>query len=191
MHNYNFIIGSKSPRRQELFKAISTDFEIIVKEVEEVYPEFLQSFEIPQYLSDLKSNAYRELLKQSDDNKVVMTADTMVVLDNKVLGKPKSEEEAVEMLQSLSGKMHEVITGVTLMKNGKKLSFSESSKVYFNELTLSEIEYYVKNYQPLDKAGSYGIQEFIGMIGINKIDGCYYNIMGLPVNRIYNELKTF
>lgn len=191
MENYKFIIGSKSPRRQELFKAISSNFEILVKEVEEVYPEFLQSFEIPQYLSDLKSNAYRDLLKESDEDTVVITADTMVVLDNKVLGKPKNEDDAIEMLESLSGKMHEVITGVTLIKKGKKLSFSESSKVYFNELTKAEITYYVNTFKPLDKAGSYGIQEFIGMIGIQKIDGCYYNIMGLPVNRIYNELKSF
>lgn len=188
LQQFHFILASKSPRRQELLKGLGLEFEIRTKEIEEVFPPALFKEEIPIYLSNLKAKAFESELKQND---LIITSDTIVWNENKQLGKPKDRAEAIEMLQSLSGKQHEVITAVTLMNNEKTHSFCEITKVFFKELTLEEIEYYIDNYQPYDKAGSYGIQEWIGFIGIPKIEGDYFNVVGLPLNRLNFELGKF
>lgn len=185
---YQLILASKSPSRQELLKGLGFEFEIKTKEIEELFPPALFKEEIPVYLSNLKANAFKEELKE---NELVITSDTIVWNENKQLGKPKSRAEAIEMLQSLSGKQHEVITAVTLMTTEKTHSFYEITKVFFKELTKEEIDYYIDNYQPFDKAGSYGIQEWIGFVGIPKIEGDYFNVVGLPLNRLNEELKVF
>ncbi|MDB4052116.1 Maf family nucleotide pyrophosphatase [Flavobacteriales bacterium] len=185
---YQIILASKSPRRQELLKGLGFEFEIKTKEIEEVFPPALFKEEIPVYLSNLKAKAFKDYIKEDE---LVITSDTIVWNENKQLGKPKSRAEAIEMLQSLSGKQHEVITAVTLMTTIKTHSFYEITKVFFKELTLDEIEYYIDNYQPFDKAGSYGIQEWIGFVGIPKIEGDYFNVVGLPLNRLNEELKRF
>lgn len=185
---YNLILASKSPRRQELLKGLGFTFEIKTKEIEEVFPPSLYKEEIPLFLSNLKAKAFESELEEND---LVLTSDTIVWNENKQLGKPKDRSEAIEMLQSLSGKSHEVITAVTLMTKAKVHSFCEVTKVFFKELTLEEIEYYVDNYKPFDKAGSYGIQEWIGFVGIPKIEGDYFNVVGLPLNRLNEELKKF
>ena len=185
---YNLILASKSPRRQELLKGLGFTFEIKTKEIEEVFPPSLYKEEIPLFLSNLKAKAFESELEEND---LVLTSDTIVWNENKQLGKPKDRSEAIEMLQSLSGKSHEVITAVTLMSKAKVHSFCEVTKVFFKELTLEEIEYYVDNYKPFDKAGSYGIQEWIGFVGIPKIEGDYFNVVGLPLNRLNEELKKF
>ena len=184
-----YILASQSPRRQSLFKAISPNFEIQLKEVEEIYPENLAYSEVPAYLAELKANAFKE--ERLQNQKIFITADTIVAFENKVLGKPKDENDAIEMLKALRGNYHEVITGVCIAQGTHQKMFSVTSKVYFDHISNHRIINYVKNEQPLDKAGSYGIQESIGMIAIHKIEGCYYNIMGLPVNQLYNELKKF
>jgi len=188
LKEYNIILASKSPRRQELLKGLGLAFEIKTKEVEEVFPPALFKEEIPVYLSNLKAKAFVNDLKEAD---LVITSDTIVWNENKQLGKPKDRNEAIEMLQSLSGKSHEVITAVTLMTNLKTHSFYETTKVFFKELSHEEIEYYIDNYKPYDKAGSYGIQEWIGFVGIPKIEGDYFNVVGLPLNRLNEELKNY
>ena len=170
---YNVILASKSPRRRELLKGLELNFEIRTKEIEENYPPALFREEIPLYLSNLKANAFREEIEESD---LVITSDTIVWNANKQLGKPKNKSEAFEMLKNLSGKQHEVITAVTLMTKEKTHSFYEVTKVFFKELSSEEIEHYIDVYQPFDKAGSYGIQEWIGFIGIPKIEGDYFNV---------------
>jgi septum formation protein len=188
LKNYNLILASKSPRRQELLKGLGLTFEIKTKEIEEVFPPALFKEEIPVYLSNLKAKAFENELKEND---LVITSDTIVWNENKQLGKPKDRSEAIEMLKNLSGKSHEVITAVTLMSKVKTHSFYETTKVFFKELLQEEIEYYVDNYQPYDKAGSYGIQEWIGFVGIPKIEGDYFNVVGLPLNRLNLELGKF
>lgn len=187
-NKFNIILASKSPRRQDLLKGLEIDFEIRTKEIEENFPPALYREEIPIFLSNLKARAFESELT---DNDLVITSDTIVWNENRQLGKPKSRVEAIEMLQSLSGKSHEVITAVTLMTKAKTHSFYETTKVFFKELSLKEIEHYIDNYQPFDKAGSYGIQEWIGFIGIPKIEGDYFNVVGLPLNRLNLELKLF
>jgi len=182
--NYKVILASNSPRRKELLKEIIPSFTVDTKDIEENYPNYLQGGEIATYLSQLKSKPF-----QPKENELIITADTIVILGELVLGKPKSKEEAIEMLTLLSGKVHEVITGVTLRTKEKANSFYDSTKVEFYNLNKDEIEYYVENYKPFDKAGSYGIQEWIGYIGIKKMDGDFYNVMGLPVHKVYRELK--
>lgn len=184
----NIILASKSPRRQELLKGLGIEFEIRTKEIEEVFPAALFKEEIPLYLSNLKAKAFKNELKE---NELVITSDTIVWNENKQLGKPKNRAEAVEMLQSLSGKQHEVITAVTLMTSEKTHSFYEITEVFFKELSLAEIDYYIDNYEPYDKAGSYGIQEWIGFVGIPKIEGDYFNVVGLPLFRLNEELGKF
>ncbi len=188
MMNYKLILASKSPRRQELLKGLGVEFEIRTKEIEEVFPPALFKEEIPLYLSNLKAKAFEKDLKE---NELVITSDTIVWNENKQLGKPKSRAEAIEMLQNLSGKKHEVITAVTLMTKTKTHSFYETTKVFFKELSQEEIECYINNYQPFDKAGSYGIQEWIGFVGIPKIEGDYFNVVGLPLFRLNEELGKF
>lgn len=182
------ILASKSPRRQQLLKDIGVDFEIRLKEVEEVYPPELKGKEVALFLSELKAKAFKSDLKA---NEILLTSDTIVCLDEKILGKPTDKQNAVAMLYELSGKKHEVITAVTLTSVSKQHSFAVSTDVYFKQLSASEISYYVENYQPYDKAGSYGIQEWIGYIGIEKIVGSYFNVMGLPVKEVYEELIKF
>lgn len=188
LKNHNIILASKSPRRQELLKGLGLSFEIKTKEIEEIFPPALFREEIPVYLSNLKAKAFEHDLNEND---LVITSDTIVWNDNKQLGKPKDKDDAINMLQSLSGKNHEVITAVTLMTKKKTHSFFETTKVFFKKLSLEEIEYYIDNYKPFDKAGSYGIQEWIGFIGIPKIEGDYFNVVGLPLNRLHKELEKF
>lgn len=180
------ILASKSPRRQELLKLMDINFRIVLKEVDESYPENLQPEQIAVYIAEKKAKAFDETF----DDEIVLTADTIVCIDNLILGKPENEKHAIDMLQLLSGRMHKVITGVCLHHNQVFHSFYDVSEVYFGSLTLSEITSYVKTYKPFDKAGSYGIQERIGLIGIEKIIGSYTNVVGLPTEKLYRELKN-
>lgn len=189
--NIRILLASNSPRRKELLSLIIPEFEIAVKrDIDEKYPESLSADKVPEFLSELKAKAYGDLLAE---NELIITADTVVIVDGRILGKPKDATDAKEMLRLLSGRGHTVVTGVTLSSlDGKKHdSFSESTEVYFAPVTDSEIESYVDLYAPLDKAGSYGIQEWIGAAAIERIDGCFYNVMGLPLHRLYQHLKSF
>lgn len=186
--SWDIILASKSPRRQNLLKELGVDFEIITKEIEEVYPPELKKEEVAIYLSELKASAFKADLKEND---LVITSDTIVCLGEEIIGKPIDRADAIAMLAKLSENRHEVITAVTLLSQQKKKTFYEVTEVYFKALTIAEIEYYIDNYQPYDKAGSYGIQEWIGYIAIEKINGSYFNVMGLPVKRVYDELKGF
>lgn len=182
------ILASASPRRQYLLKELGIDFTVEVKSVNEVYPKELKREQIPLYLSQLKAAKFKNLV---DENTIVITADTIVWINEKEIGKPNDFAHAVEMLQTLSGKMHEVVTAVTLTSKNKSHSFYVVTKVYFKTLTEKEITYYLENFKPFDKAGSYGIQEWIGYIGIEKIEGSYFNVMGLPLKELYEELERF
>ena len=187
LQNHRLILASASPRRRELLAACDIDFTLAEKfECEECYPADLDADLVAEYLSQLKSNAYPHALAEGD---ILLTADTVVILSNKILGKPHSEAEAIEMLTSLSGATHKVITGVTLRTPSRTISFSAESLVSFRTLEGDEIRYYVKKYRPMDKAGAYGIQEWIGYTAIEHIEGSFYNVMGLPVQRLYTMLK--
>ena len=187
LKDYRLILASASPRRRELLAACDLEFTLAEKfECEECYPADLAADKVAEYLSQLKSNAYPHALGEKD---ILLTADTVVILGDKILGKPHSEEEAVEMISSLSGATHKVVTGVTLRTAKQTISFSAESIVSFRTLDAEEVRYYVEKYRPLDKAGAYGIQEWIGYIGIEGIEGSFYNVMGLPVQRLYATLK--
>ena len=187
LKDYRLILASASPRRRELLTDCDLDFELAEKfECEECYPADLEADKVAEYLSQLKSNAYPHALGERD---ILLTADTVVILGDKILGKPRSEEEAREMIASLSGATHKVVTGVTLRTAERTISFSAESMVSFRVLDSEEIDYYVEKYRPMDKAGAYGIQEWIGYIGIEGIEGSFYNVMGLPVQRLYTILK--
>lgn len=187
LQNHRLILASASPRRRELLAACDLEFTLAEKfECEECYPADLEAEKVAEYLSQLKSNAYPHALGEKD---ILLTADTVVILGDKILGKPHSEEEAVEMISSLSGATHKVVTGVTLRTAKQTISFSAESLVSFRTLDAEEVRYYVEKYRPLDKAGAYGIQEWIGYIGIEGIEGSFYNVMGLPVQRLYATLK--
>lgn len=190
LNKYQVILASKSPRRALLLKELGLKFKVghLVGPAE-VYPENLSNTAIAQYLAELKASVYTQEIK--DSNKLVITADTIVCTATEVLGKPGGKEEAIEMLHKLSGKAHAVITGVTIMSNSKKITFAVSTKVYFKHLSAEEINYYIDRYKPFDKAGAYGIQEWIGMTGIEKIEGSYFNVVGLPVQKLYTELLKF
>ena len=181
------ILASGSPRRQQFFKDLDLDFEIRIREVEEVFPPHLQSYEITNYLAKLKADAFDDL----NTDELLITSDTLVLLDGKTLGKPSSEEDAIKMLQNLSGKTHEVITSVCFKTKKKTEIIHEVTKVTFSELSLESIQYYITKYKPLDKAGSYGIQDWIGLIGISKIEGSYTNVVGLPTEKVYQYLLKF
>ena len=183
--NYNYILASKSPRRQELLHSLGISFKVITNDQEENYPDNLYREEIPVFLAELKSKSYIKKLKEND---LLITADTIVWINGEVLGKPANQNEAVNTLQKLSGREHQVISGVCLTSVHKQKSFFSISNVMFKELLLSEIEYYVSEYKPFDKAGAYGIQEWIGYIGITHIEGSFYNVMGLPVQQLYTEI---
>lgn len=182
------ILASESPRRRELLKMITPDFVTAPKrDVDEVYPDTLPLEEVPVFLSKLKSQAYRDLL---EDEAVLVTADTVVILEGEILGKPHSRDEAIAMLTKMQGKTHTVVTGVTLATATSSTSFAQKTLVEFDTLTPEEIIYYVDNYHPYDKAGAYGIQEWIGAAAIVGIRGSFYNVMGLPVHALYKELKN-
>ena len=187
LSTFNIILGSQSPRRKELLAGLDIEFTTkVIPGLEETYPDTLQGEEIPIYLAEQKADAYT-----LEDNDLLITADTIVWLDGHVYGKPADEAEAREMLRSLSGKTHDVITGVCVRTNKKNVSFASTTKVRFAELTDAEIEHYVNKYRPMDKAGAYGIQEWIGYIGVEHIEGSYFNVMGLPIQRLYTVLKEF
>ena len=189
LKNHRLILASASPRRRELLASCDLDFVLAEKfECEECYPDDLKAEKVAEYLSQLKSNAYPHSLGEGD---ILLTADTVVIIGDKILGKPKDEKEAVEMIASLAGATHKVVTGVTLRSAEQTLSFSAESKVTFRRLEDEEIAYYVKKYRPMDKAGAYGIQEWIGYVGIEGIEGSFYNVMGLPVQKLYVALQHF
>ena len=183
----NLILASGSPRRKELLAGLDLPFEVkILPDVDESYPDNLQGKEIPEYIARQKANAYLPLMK---DDTLVITADTIVWLNGKVFGKPENKQEAKQMLRNLSGKTHEVITGICLTTKHKQRIFSVLTEVSFAVLSDEEIDYYVEKYSPLDKAGAYGVQEWIGYIGVENIKGSYFNVMGLPVQQLYRELR--
>lgn len=186
--DYNIILASKSPRRQQLLKSLGVKFSVQTIEVDEVYSENLTKREVPVYLAELKSKPFLDKLT---DNDLVITADTVVCLDNQILGKPNNSEDAIEMLQNLSNREHQVITGVCLCSKQKSHSFFSLTNVLFKQLTLDEINYYVSEFKPYDKAGAYGIQEWIGIIGVTHIEGSFYNVMGLPIQKLYEEIQKF
>jgi septum formation protein len=186
MLDIKLILGSKSPRRQALIQELGYPVEIRVTEVEEIYPDSIASEEVPEYLARLKAVP---LINGLTKNEVLITSDTIVLLEDEVIGKPTSAENARKMLHKLSGKTHNVITGVCMTSTDKAYSFSSVTKVFFSELTSAEIDYYVDKFSPMDKAGSYAIQEWIGYIGVAKIEGCYYNVMGLPLHDLNKNLK--
>jgi septum formation protein len=178
------ILASKSPRRQELLQLMGIDFTVVLKDVDESYPYNLSPSEIAVHISEKKVRAFDEVI----NNEIVITADTIVSLEGKILGKPENEDHAFEILSDLSGKRHEVITAVSLLKNHQIKSFFEVSEVFFKPINSEQIRYYISNYHPMDKAGAYGIQEWIGLIAVDKIIGSHSNIMGLPTQRLYQEL---
>ncbi|MCL1933108.1 MAG: Maf-like protein [Candidatus Azobacteroides sp.] len=189
LSKYKIVLASGSPRRRELLAGLDIDFEVkIISDIEESYPETLRKEEIPVYIAKLKAHAYQKYLKE---NTLLITADTIVLLEGNVYGKPKNEQEAKEMLQILSGQTHEVITGVCLTGLKKQQTFYVSTQVKFARLQEDEIDYYVKKYRPFDKAGAYGVQEWIGYIGVEKLEGSFYNVMGLPVRVLYTHLKEW
>ena len=186
MDKIKLILASKSPRRQSLIESLGFPFEVRLKEVDEVYPVELAPENVPVFLAELKA---QPLIDQLIDGEVLITSDTVVINEGEILGKPKDYEDAFQMLQSLSGKFHKVVTGVCMQSKSTKISFAETTIVHFSALTEAEINYYIENFEPFDKAGSYGIQEWIGAIAVHKIEGCYYNVMGLPVHKVYKTLK--
>lgn len=186
---WSIILASNSPRRRELLSGLGIEFEVrTLPDIDESYPDELQGGDIPLYISKEKADAYKPMLKPGE---LIITADTIVWLHGQVLGKPKDREDAVAMLHQLSGQTHEVFTGVTLTTTEKQHSFYVETKVTFAQLSDEEITYYVDHYKPFDKAGSYGVQEWIGYIGVERIEGSYFNVMGLPVQRLYRALNQF
>ncbi|NVJ89983.1 MAG: septum formation protein Maf [Flavobacteriaceae bacterium] len=186
LKNYNIILASGSPRRQQFFNDLDLDFTVDVRKIDEVYPKHLKGSQITDYLADLKSKAFNNL-KEKD---ILVTSDTIVWLNDKALEKASNKQEAFNMLKTLSGKTHEVITSVSLKSTKFQKIFNDTTKVTFKELSEEEINYYINNFKPFDKAGAYGIQEWIGFIGINKIEGSYFNVVGLPVHKLYKELMN-
>lgn len=187
LEKYTLILASGSPRRQQFFKDLDLDFEIRLKEIEEIYPPELKAHEITNYLAELKASAFEGELKP---NEILITSDTIVWHNNTALGKPKDEHDAFKILKSLSNATHEVITSVCFKTNEKVEILYEITKVTFNELSDESIRYYLENYKPYDKAGSYGIQEWIGFIGVSKIEGSYANVMGMPTDKVYEYLNN-
>lgn len=185
LKNHKIILASGSPRRQQFFKDLDLDFEIRLKDIEEIYPDTLKAEEITNFLAELKANAFEGEL---NENEILVTSDTIVWHKNNALGKPKDYEDAFQILKSLSGDTHEVITSVCFKTVEKTTTFHEVTKVTFNALSDESIHYYLENYKPFDKAGAYGIQEWIGFIGVSKIEGSYANVMGMPTDKVYDYL---
>lgn len=185
LNNFSIVLASGSPRRQELLKSLNFTFSILKPDFNEDFHSSLNPIEIPSFLAE---NKIKQILNK-EKNTLYITADTLVIVENKVLGKPKSEEDAFEMISNLSGKTHKVVTGVSMYWNEKIDTFQETTLVTFHELAPTDIDFYIKQYLPFDKAGAYGIQEWIGMIGIKSIEGSYYNVMGLPVDILYKKIR--
>ncbi len=189
LKKYHIILASNSPRRRELLAGIGIDFDVrVMPDIDESYPDDINTDDIARHIAHTKAMAYS---KEMADNELVITADTVVIVDNEVLGKPHDLKEAQMMLGKLSGRTHRVVTGVCITTKKEQRLFDVSTDVTFKTLTTEETAYYTNKYKPLDKAGAYGIQEWIGYIGVTGLSGSYFNVMGLPVQRIYNELKTF
>ena len=187
--DYKVLLASNSPRREELLRGIDIDFEIkVMPDIDESFPSDLPTEEVAEFVALKKASSY---INNLNEDELMITADTVVVLEGKIYGKPTNKEEAKDMLHSLSGKTHRVISGVCLTSTTKQTSFSVASDVEFSTLSNEEIEYYIERYSPFDKAGSYGVQEWIGYIGVKHINGSYFNIMGLPIQRLYRELIRF
>ena len=189
LKKYRIILASKSPRRQELLRGMGVDFEILTKETPEDYPNDLPLDEVPKYLSLQKSLAFNDDELPADY--LLITSDTVVICEGEILGKPKDREDATRMLELLSGKTHHVVTGVTVRSTEKTESFAVRSDVTFAQLDAEEIDYYIEHCKPFDKAGAYGIQEWIGYVGISGLEGSFYNVMGLPTRKLYQCLKSF
>jgi septum formation protein len=189
LKHYNLLLGSKSPRRQALLKALGLHYSLVEIDVEETYPAELQGADIARCLCELKADTFDKALIA--DNDILVTADTIVWLNGQYIGKPSGKSEAIEMLKQLSGRQHSVFTGICLKSATRKVVFDSHTLVTFRELVADEIEYYVTHHKPYDKAGSYGIQDWIGYIGISGIEGCYYNVMGFPVQLFYEQLTKF
>ncbi len=175
------ILASASPRRKQLLKQAEVPFEVMVSDCDESYPDTMVIAEVPMHIATQKALAVQALCAK---NQTIIAADTIVVIDNKILGKPTNKEHALEILEQLNGNTHHVITGVCIIKNGQQHVFSDTTAVTFNRLSTKQLQHYITNYQPFDKAGAYAIQEWIGVVGIKKIDGCFYNVMGLPVSKV-------
>ena len=189
LHNYKILLASKSPRRRELLQQLRIPFNVVtLGGIDESFTEGMPLVDVPQYVSEKKADAFQAIMKE---NELVITADTMVICDDRIMGKPKDTREAREMLQLLSGKTHKVATGVTLTTLDRRTSFTTVTEVTFSVLSDKEIDYYIDNFQPFDKAGAYGIQEWIGGVAVSSLKGSYYNVMGLPIHRLYQELKLF
>lgn len=189
LKGYNIILASASPRRKELLSKLDIDFNVkILPDIDESFPANMPVVKVPQHISRKKAEAYRSGMGEND---LVITADTIVAAGRRILGKPADETAARDMLKLLSGRSHRVITGVTIMTKERMKTFSTVSRVCFDVMSDEEIDYYVNKYRPFDKAGAYGIQEWIGMIGVSELHGSYFNVMGLPVQRLYARLKTF
>lgn len=187
IQHYKIVLASNSPRRRELLSGLNLEYTArVLPDIDESYPDTLKGEEIPMYISREKAEAYRNSMAEDE---LIITADTVVCINEKVLGKPQTLEEAKEMLRELSGKTHQVITGVCLMTRSLQRTFSATTQVTFDVLTEDEIEFYVEKFRPLDKAGAYGVQEWIGFVGVSRLEGSYFNVMGLPVQRLYQELK--
>lgn len=189
LRKYKILLGSKSPRRRELLSDLRIPFTVITLGAQdESYPKDLPALDVPQYLSAQKAQAFSAILKPDE---LLITADTLVICEDKILGKPADHKEAFEMLSTLSGKTHKVVTGVAITTTEKKVTFSVSTDVTFSSLTDDEINYYIDTFAPFDKAGAYGIQEWIGCIAVERIEGSFYNVMGLPVHQLYRQLTLF
>ncbi len=189
LDKYKILLASKSPRRRDLLQQLRVPFHVItLGGIDESYPDTVPAIDVPQFISEKKADAFQKIIK---DNELVITADTMVVCDDRILGKPKDGKEAKEMLLFLADKTHKVATGVTITTQDRRTSFTTVTEVTFGPLSDEEIAYYVDNFQPFDKAGAYGIQEWIGAVAVSGIKGSYHNVMGLPVHRLYQELKLF
>ncbi len=187
LKKYHIILASNSPRRRELLSGLGIDYEVkILPGIDESYPENLTGEEIPMYIAREKADAYRPSIKPDE---LIITADTIVCLEGQVLGKPKEEADACRMLRLLSGRTHQVITGVCITTAEMQRTFAATTDVTFDTLSEEEITHYVNNYRPMDKAGAYGVQEWIGFIGVTRLEGSYFNVMGLPIQRLYKELK--
>lgn len=188
LNKYRIILASRSPRRQQLLTELGLHFDVVIKEYPETYPENLKGKEIALFVAQQKASLFKSEIA---DNEIVITADTIVWCNNKVLGKPLDYEDAARILREISGNTHEVITGVTILSTVREKIFSVSTKVTFDVISDEEIEFYIRSFRPFDKAGAYGIQEWIGIIACTHIEGSYFNVVGLPVHRLYKELQEF
>jgi septum formation protein len=188
LSRYRIILASRSPRRQQLLRELGIDFDIVIKEFDESFPEGISGEEIAKYIAAAKAEVFKSDIKR---NEIVITADTIVWCNGNVLGKPVDENDAIRMLNEISGNTHEVITGVSLLSAVKQVTFTDSTHVTFDQMSPQEIKFYVEHFTPYDKAGAYGIQEWIGLAACSHIDGSYFNVVGLPVQKLYGELKKF